>query len=106
MIIIYMSINFSLVLPCYNEEENIPLLYKEFSEIPLDQYRAELILVNNGSTDGTKKEIENVIKNNNKNNIDVKILDLKENQVMVEIAEGLKIERRLHWWDTQIYKLL
>ena len=39
-----MSINFSLVLPCYNEEENIPLLYKEFSEIPLDQYRAELIL--------------------------------------------------------------
>ena len=39
-----MSINFSLVLPCYNEEENIPLLYKEFSEIPLEQYRAELIL--------------------------------------------------------------
>ena len=89
-----MSINFSLVLPCYNEEENIPLLYKEFSEIPLDQYRAELILVNNGSTDGTKKEIENVIKNNNKNNIDVKILDLKENQGYGGgIAEGLKIAK-------------
>ena len=88
-----MSINFSLVLPCYNEEENIPLLYKEFSEIPLDQYRAELILVNNGSTDGTKKEIENVIKNNNKNNIDVKILDLKENQGCGGIAEGLKIAK-------------
>ena len=89
-----MSINFSLVLPCYNEEENIPLLYKEFSEIPLDQYRAELILVNNGSTDGTKKEIENVIKNSNKNNIDVKILDLKENQGYGGgIAEGLKIAK-------------
>ena len=89
-----MSINFSLVLPCYNEEENISLLYKEFSEIPLDQYRAELILVNNGSTDETQKEIEKVIKNNKKNNIDVIILNLKKNQGYGGgIAEGLKIAR-------------
>ena len=52
-----------------------------------------MILVNNGSTDGTKK-IENVIKNNNKNNIDVKFLDLKENQGYGGgIAEGLKIAK-------------
>ena len=89
-----MSINFSLVLPCYNEEENISLLYKEFSEIPLDQYRAELILVNNGSADGTQKEIEKVIKNNKKNNIDVVILNLKKNQGYGGgIAEGLKIAK-------------
>ncbi len=70
-----MTIKFSLVLPCYNEEENISLLYKEFSEIPLDQYRAELILVNNGSKDGTQKEIEKIIDNNKKDNINVVLLN-------------------------------
>ncbi len=89
-----MSINFSLVLPCYNEEENISLLYKEFSEIPLDDYRAELILVNNGSTDGTQKQIEKIIENNRRDNIDVIILNLKKNQGYGGgIAEGLKIAK-------------
>ena len=87
-----MSINFSLVLPCYNEEENISLLYKEFSEIPLDQYRAELILVNNGSKDGTQKEIEKIIDNNKKDNINVVLLNLKKNLGYGGgISEGLKI---------------
>lgn len=87
-----MSINFSLVLPCYNEEENISLLYKEFSEIPLDQYRAELILVNNGSKDGTQKEIEKIINNNKKDNINVVLLNLKKNLGYGGgISEGLKI---------------
>ena len=87
-----MSINFSLVLPCYNEEENISLLYKEFSEIPLDRYRAELILVNNGSIDGTQKEIEKIINNNKKDNINVVLLNLKKNLGYGGgISEGLKI---------------
>jgi len=87
-----MTINFSLVLPCYNEEENISLLYKEFSEIPLDQYRAELILVNNGSKDGTQKEVEKIIDNNKKDNINVVLLNLKKNLGYGGgISEGLKI---------------
>ena len=87
-----MTINFSLVLPCYNEEENISLLYKEFSEIPLDQYRAELILVNNGSKDGTQKEIEKIIDNNKKDSINVVLLNLKKNLGYGGgISEGLKI---------------
>ena len=49
-----MSFNISLVLPCYNEEKNIPFLCKEFLDLPLQNYRAELILVNNGSSDNTK----------------------------------------------------
>ena len=57
-------------------------------------YRAELILVNNGSADGTQKEIEKIIKNNKKNNIDVVILNLKKNQGYGGgIAEGLKIAK-------------
>ena len=60
-----MSINISLVLPCYNEEKNIPFLCKEFLELPIQNYRAELILVNNGSTDNTKNQILGEISNNN-----------------------------------------
>ena len=40
----------SIVLPCYNEEKNIPLILSKFSEIIRDD-SIELILVNNGSTD-------------------------------------------------------
>ena len=51
-----MSINFSLVLPCYNEERNIMPLYQEFSKFPLKNEKCELIFVNNGSTDNTGKK--------------------------------------------------
>jgi len=40
----------SIILPCYNEEKNIPLILSKFSEIIRDD-SIELILVNNGSTD-------------------------------------------------------
>ena len=43
-----MSINLSLVLPCYNEEKNISILYQEFLNIPFEGITAELIFVNNG----------------------------------------------------------
>ncbi len=89
-----MSINFSLVLPCYNEEKNIAFLCKEFFEIPMDKYKAELILVNNGSNDNTKLEIEKVIKNNSSQNIIIKLLDIKKNiGYGGGISEGLKISR-------------
>ena len=51
-----MSVNISLVLPCYNEEKNIAFICSEFLDLPLQNYNAELILVNNGSDDDTKKE--------------------------------------------------
>ena len=51
-----MSINFSLVLPCYNEEDNILPLYKEISELPLEDEKCEIVFVNNGSYDQTEKK--------------------------------------------------
>jgi glycosyltransferase involved in cell wall biosynthesis len=87
-----MVINISLILPCYNEEKNIPLLYKEFLEIPLSDYKAELIFVNNGSKDNTKEEIEKVIKKNSHNNIQVNLVDLEKNAGYGGgISEGLNI---------------
>jgi glycosyltransferase involved in cell wall biosynthesis len=43
---------FSIVLPCYNEAENLPSILKAYRDAWTD-LSAELILVNNGSTDAT-----------------------------------------------------
>lgn len=44
----------SIVIPCYNEAENIPLILKRFSEV-INNLKIELILVNNGSTDNSEE---------------------------------------------------
>ena len=86
-----MPFNFSLVLPCYNEEKNIPFLCKEFLDLPLQNYSAELILVNNGSTDNTKSQIEHAIKNNKLSNAVIKLVNLNLNKGYGGgISEGLK----------------
>ncbi len=81
MLFFFMSIKLSLILPCFNEEKNIPLLYKEFLEIPFKETICELILVNNGSIDSTGEQIDNIIKiNNQKNkNILIKKVALQKN---------------------------
>jgi len=78
-----MTTNFSLILPCYNEEENISHLYNEFKKIPLKNENAELIFVNNGSTDHTEKKIDETIEDSKSNNnfgIIVKKVNLKTNK--------------------------
>jgi len=86
-----MTIDFSLVLPCYNEEKNIFFICDEFFNLPTQNYNVELILVNNGSTDKTGHEIEKVIKKNNSKNITIKLVDLIKNQGYGGgIHEGLK----------------
>lgn len=53
----------SLVVPCYNEAENIaPLLSRV--EQALKSYSYEVILVNDGSHDGTQHAIETVLLSN------------------------------------------
>jgi len=86
-----MSINFSLVLPCYNEEKNIPFLCEEFLKLPFENYKAELILVNNGSNDDTKNQINIAIKNNISENVVIKLVNLDKNEGYGGgISEGLK----------------
>lgn len=50
----------SIIVPCYNEEEAVPLFYREicrvFQEIP--DIELELIFVNDGSRDGTLKVVK------------------------------------------------
>ena len=86
-----MPINFSLVLPCYNEEKNIAFLCNEFLTLSFNDIKAELILVNNGSEDNTKSEIDKAINNNINKNISIKLVHLKKNVGYGGgISEGLK----------------
>lgn len=50
----------SIIVPIYNEEKNIPLLYGELQKVflSLPNYQFEIIFVNDGSQDGSMKEIE------------------------------------------------
>jgi glycosyltransferase involved in cell wall biosynthesis len=49
----------SLIIPLYNEEKSIPHLIPQLlSDMEKERLDYELILVDNGSTDGTSKEIE------------------------------------------------
>ena len=50
----------SIVLPSYREEKNVPLIYRELSEVLQkisEKYEYEIIFVNDGSPDNTWEEI-------------------------------------------------
>lgn len=45
----------SVIVPCYNESDNLPEIYKQFYSAFKDLDNVEIILVNNGSTDKSGK---------------------------------------------------
>jgi len=58
-----MSLKLSLVIPCYNEAENIPLLLEELEKIlkESEEKNIEVILVDNNSRDNTKEVLTNLL---------------------------------------------
>ena len=50
-----MKMKFSLIIPCYNEEENLELLVEKLKTIKSNDI--QIILVNNGSTDSTQVKL-------------------------------------------------
>ena len=65
----------SLIIPCYNEEKNIPLLIEKCKPL-LETKKIEIILVDNGSTDNT----ENILKKYQGFDKSLKTIKLKENR--------------------------
>ncbi len=55
-----MNKKFSIVIPCYNEEKNIPLILERFSNV-IQRDDIEVILVNNGSGDNSEQVLNNLI---------------------------------------------
>jgi len=68
---------FSLVIPVYNEQENIITLLTEIvNTLPFDKFNYEIVIVNDASTDNSLKEIEIFSKKFTSN---FKILNNKKN---------------------------
>lgn len=57
---ISLAMKLSIVIPCFNESANIPLLLEKFSRV-LVHHDAELILVNNGSTDDSAEILKKLL---------------------------------------------
>ncbi len=58
---IKMNEKLSLILPCYNEQENVPLIYDALSQLlETLPYDYELLYINDGSSDQTQQEIDKV----------------------------------------------
>ena len=53
-------IKLSVVIPCYNEEKNIPLILKRFSEV-IDNDSIEVLIVNNGSEDNSQQVLDELL---------------------------------------------
>ena len=52
----------SVIIPCFNEEENIPVLAEQVRTVfaTLSRYRYECLIVDDGSTDATSKTLREV----------------------------------------------
>ena len=69
-------IDYSLIIPFFNEEKNIPLVIKRIKKIYKKSKNLEFILINNGSNDNS----EIVFKNNlNKKDKRIKYFKIKKN---------------------------
>ncbi|MES2356518.1 MAG: glycosyltransferase family 2 protein [Pseudomonadota bacterium] len=53
---------FSLIIPCYNEAANLPLLLERCKEVSINS-GVEVVLVDNGSTDNTAEVLLNLLPN-------------------------------------------
>lgn len=51
-----------VVIPCYNEEQVLPVFYKEISKVmaALDNYNISLLFIDDGSKDGTLRLLEDL----------------------------------------------
>ena len=77
----------SVVIPCYNEEENILNTILSIEEYMIKRgHNFEIIVVNDGSEDRTKKIVESTIEEIKRNNI--KLISYKKNR-----GKGFAVKR-------------
>ena len=67
----------SIVIPCFNELNSLDILYEKAKYIT-DNYDIQIILLNNGSYDGTKEKF-----NSFKSSEKIKIFNIEKNSIML-----------------------
>lgn len=67
----------TILVPCYNEEKMLPLFYREVTDVinSIENYRWELLFVNDGSKDSTVSVIESMQKSDKR----ISFIDLSRN---------------------------
>ncbi|MBN1868975.1 MAG: glycosyltransferase family 2 protein [Candidatus Omnitrophica bacterium] len=66
----------SIIIPVYNEDKNIPILYREFNEVlPGLKKEYEIIFINDGSTDRSLENLKEICSKDKK----VRVINLKRN---------------------------
>lgn len=68
----------SMILPCYNEAGNIPLIYERLRKILQGRDDVEVLMVNNGSTDNSQEVFE--LESANPSNDFARVVHVKDNQ--------------------------
>jgi len=72
------SVEYSLIIPCYNELKSLEPLFESCLSLLENRDDIEVVLVNNGSTDGSEKVMHELAQKSE--NYRLKILTIKENQ--------------------------
>ena len=55
----------SIIVPCFNEINNIEIILKRILQVPLE-IKKEIIIVDDFSTDGTRERLKSIEQENNK----------------------------------------
>lgn len=77
----------SLIIPCFNEEKNLDVIFSKCSKLK-KLIKIEIIIVNNGSSDSS----HDVINSKYKNNLNFKYVNIKKNKGYGNgIKQGLKV---------------
>ena len=108
----------SILIPCYNEQESLPALYKRLKELmdSIENYQFEIMFVNDGSRDDTLKIIKDLrAKDSRVNYVDLSRnfgkeiamiagIDHINTDAMIVMDADLQdppelIKEMLYWWE-------
>lgn len=86
----------SIIIPCYNEERRLQKnLQIKIDYLKKQKYDWEMILVNDGSTDDTRKIITDYIAKNK--NLNIRLVDVKPNQGKGNAVKAGMLSARGSW---------
>ncbi|HAG90408.1 MAG TPA: glycosyl transferase family 2 [Bdellovibrionales bacterium] len=85
--------NLSVVVPCYNEAENLPLIFQKFEEAVGERKDVEVVLVDNGSTDSSSEVFARELERGNRSEMFSLIRVDKNQGYGYGILQGLNAAR-------------